>query len=264
MTILENYKHALQEKGYQSDQAQEKAIVSLQRLADEITEFDSAKGSWVKRWFNKSAAPKGIYLWGGVGRGKSFLMDLFYRSIPIEKKNRLHFHEFMRGVHHALKGLQNQPNPLDTVAKDLSERYHLICFDEFHVSDIADAMILYNLLDALFKHEVCFIMTSNYAPDALYPDGLHRERILPAIELIKKRMEIINVDAGIDYRVKTQALEKVYFYPHNEHALQMLQRLFKHLGGEQVSDNKIEIENRIITSVAHRSKAIWFDFATLC
>src|SRR5690625_4825617 len=264
MTIIESYHQALQAKGYQADSAQENAVTSLQRLADELQHYEAARQSLVKRWFSKPEPPGGIYFWGGVGRGKRVVMDLFYQNIAIEKKTRLHFHEFMRGVHQALKELKSQSDPLDAVAKDLADRYHLICFDEFHVSDIADAMILYTLLQALFRHEVCFIMTSNYAPDALYPDGLHRERILPAIELIKKRMEIINVDAGIDYRVKTQALEKVYFYPHNEHALQMLQRLFKHLGGEQVSDNKIEIENRIITSVAHRSKAIWFDFATLC
>lgn len=264
MTIIESYHQALQAKGYEADAAQENAVTSLQRLADEIQTYDAAKKSLVKRWFSKPEPPRGIYLWGGVGRGKSFLMDLFYENIAIENKTRLHFHEFMRGVHQALKELKSQPDPLDAVAKDLSERYHLICFDEFHVSDIADAMILYNLLQALFRHEVCFIMTSNYAPDILYPDGLHRERLLPAIDLIKERMEVINVDAGMDYRVKTQALEQVYYHPHDSQVEERLQRLFNHLCGGHTLGHKLEVENRVLESKGRGNDVVWFDFTTLC
>src|SRR5690625_3187726 len=264
MSILESYQQALAAKGYQADPAQEKAVHSLQRLADELLYYDQAKQSLVKRWFSKPTPPQGIYLWGGVGRGKSFLMDLFYQSIDIQKKTRLHFHEFMRGVHQALKELKSQADPLDAVAKDLADRYHLICFDEFHVSDIADAMILYTLLQALFRHEVCFIMTSNYAPDALYPDGLHRERLLPAIDLIKERMEVINVDAGVDYRVKTQALEQVYYHPHDDQTEARLERLFNHLCGGRTLSSQIEIENRMLQSKGRGHEVVWFDFATLC
>lgn len=264
MTIIDSYRQALKEKGYQPDAAQENAITHLQRLADEIQTYQAAKQSLVRRWFSKPEPPRGIYLWGGVGRGKSFLMDLFYKSIDIKKKNRLHFHEFMRGVHQALKDLKHQSDPLDVVAKDLAERYQLICFDEFHVSDIADAMILYNLLQALFRHEVCFIMTSNYEPDTLYPDGLHRERLLPAIDLIKERMEIINVDAGVDYRIKSQALEQVYFYPNDAKVEQHLEGLFKQLSEGHILDNQIEVENRVLHSKGRSDEVVWFDFATLC
>jgi len=264
MSILESYQQALAAKGYQADPAQEKAVHSLQRLADELLYYDQAKQSLVKRWFSKPTPPQGIYLWGGVGRGKSFLMDLFYQSIDIQKKTRLHFHEFMRGVHQALKELKSQADPLDAVAKELSDRYHLICFDEFHVADIADAMILYNLLQALFRHEVCFIMTSNYAPDALYPDGLHRERLLPAIELIKDKMEVINVDAGVDYRVQSQALEQVYFTPHDEAVQARMQRLFNHLSGGHQLSPELEIENRTLSSIGRSNDVIWFDFQGLC
>lgn len=264
MTIFESYQQALKTKGYAPDAAQEKAVASLQRLADELHEYTVSKGSLLKRWFSKPIPPKGIYLWGGVGRGKSFLMDLFYQAATTERKTRLHFHEFMRGVHQALKDLKSQADPLEFVARDLAQRYDLICFDEFHVSDIADAMILYHLLNALMQHEVCFIMTSNYAPDALYPDGLHRDRLLPAIALIKERMEVINVDAGVDYRVRSQNLEKVFFYPHNEAALTQLERLFAHLSGGQTLETTIEIENRSIDSIRRGDDVIWFDFATLC
>ena len=264
MTIIDSYQQALQAKGYQADAAQENAVASLQRLANEIENYQAAKQSLVKRWFAKPEPPRGIYLWGGVGRGKSFLMDLFYQNIDIEKKTRLHFHEFMSGVHQALKELKSQSDPLDAVAKELSERYHLICFDEFHVSDIADAMILYNLLQALFKHEVCFIMTSNYAPDTLYPDGLHRERLLPAIDLIKERMEVINVDAGVDYRTKSQALEQVYFCPNDAEADRHLERLFNHLCGGHTLGSQLEVENRVLQSKGRGNDVVWFDFATLC
>ncbi len=151
-------------------------------------------------------------MWGGVGRGKSFLMDSFFAVVPVQRKTRLHFHEFMREVHRELEDLKGQADPLDELARRIAKRYRLICFDEFHVSDIADAMILYRLLDRLFDNGVQFVMTSNYDPDTLYPDGLHRDRLLPAIELIKSKLDVINVDAGIDYRKRT--LSQVDGVPH--------------------------------------------------
>src|SRR3546814_7422378 len=135
-------------------------------------------------------------MWGGVGRGKSFLMDAFYLTVPVRRKTRIHFHEFMRGVHRELDRVKGQPDPLDVVATRIAKRYRLICFDEFHVSDVADAMILYRLLFRLFELGTSFVMTSNYEPSTLYPDGLHRDRILPAIQLIEERMDVLNVDIG--------------------------------------------------------------------
>ena len=144
--------------------------------------------------------PRGVWLHGGVGRGKSFLMDCFYEAVAIRRKGRLHFHEFMRGVHRELRDLRSVEDPLDEVARRVARRYRLICFDEFHLSDIADAMILERLLHGLFGNGVTFVMTSNYAPDGLYPDGLHRESVLPAIELLNERLDVLSVDAGVDYR----------------------------------------------------------------
>src|SRR5690625_4584327 len=164
MTIIESYHQALQAKGYQADSAQENAVTSLQRLADELQHYEAARQSLVKRWFSKPEPPRSIYLWGGVGRGKSFLMALFYHNIATEKKSRLDFHGLMRAGHQGLKELNSQSDRLDAVANDVADRYRLICFDGFHVSDIAYALILSTLLQAVFRHAVCFIMTSNYAP----------------------------------------------------------------------------------------------------
>ena len=207
MNVQEFYQHALTERGFQSDEAQQRAVDRLQRSYDEWAHYKSRRSSSLKRLVNRPDVPRGVYLWGGVGRGKSFLMDSYYSVVPMVRKTRLHFHEFMRGVHRQLDELKGVADPLDEVARRIAKKYRLICFDEFHVSDIADAMILYNLLKALFDNGVSFIMTSNYDPDLLYPDGLHRDRMLPTIALLKERLDVMNVDAGVDYRKR--ALEQV-------------------------------------------------------
>lgn len=164
MDVISYYQQALATKGYVADAAQEQAIQRLQQLYNDFLVYNENQQSLLKRWFSKTEPPKGVYLWGGVGRGKSFLMDAFYQSLPIERKARLHFHEFMRGVHDQLKALRSQSDPLEVVAKTIAQRYDIICFDEFHVSDIADAMILHKLLYELFEQGVSFVMTSNYEP----------------------------------------------------------------------------------------------------
>lgn len=182
---------------------------------------------------SKPALPRGVYLWGGVGRGKSLLMDCFFQHVPLERKVRLHFHEFMRATHREMHELRGTENPLDEVAQRVARRYRLICFDEFHVSDIADAMILERLLTALFDSRVGFIMTSNYHPDDLYPDGLHRDRVLPAIALLKDRLDIVKVDGGIDYRRLARGQFRAYITPLNGETEHEIRVIFGRLCSEQ-------------------------------
>ena len=210
MNVEEFYQKALLERDFKADAAQRRAVDRLQQCYDDWVQYKAQRSSTFKRLINRPQVPKGVYMWGGVGRGKSFLMDSFYSVVPVVRKTRLHFHEFMRGVHQQLDELKGVADPLDEVAKRIAKKYRLICFDEFHVSDIADAMILYNLLSALFANGVSFIMTSNYDPDLLYPDGLHRDRMLPTIALLKDKLDVMNVDAGVDYRGR--ALEQVESY----------------------------------------------------
>ena len=168
-------------------------------------------------------------MFGGVGRGKSFLMDCFFAAVPIQRKTRLHFHEFMREVHRELAAIQGTVNPLDELGKRMAKRYRLICFDEFHVADITDAMILHRLLVALFDNGVGFVTTSNFEPNGLYPDGLHRDRILPAIDLLNQRMQVLNVDNGTDYRRRTLEMVKLYHSPLGEQADAEMQDAFNRL-----------------------------------
>jgi cell division protein ZapE len=191
-------------------------------------------------------------------------MDSFYMIVPVQRKTRLHFHEFMREVHRELEELKGQADPLDELARRVSKRYRLICFDEFHVSDIADAMILYRLLDKLFENGVQFVMTSNYDPDTLYPDGLHRDRMLPAIELIKQKLDVINVDAGIDYRQRTLAQVEVYHTPLGAAADKSLRDAFARLAAVPDESPILHIEKREIKALRRADGVVWFDFATLC
>ena len=198
--VLSFYEHALKVRGFQSDAAQHRAVERLQAMFEEWVAYKHARRNAFLKLVSRPELPRSVYFWGWVGRGKSFLMDAFYSMVPLVRKTRLHFHEFMRSVHRELDELKGMADPLDELARRIARRYRLICFDEFHVSDIADAMILYRLLDQLFANGVVFVMTSNYEPKTLYPDGLHRDRILPAIDLIYDRFDVLNVDSGVDYR----------------------------------------------------------------
>jgi cell division protein ZapE len=206
-----------------------------------------------------------VWMWGGVGRGKSFLMDCLYSALPAKvPKLRIHFHEFMRSVHRELDMLKGQKDPLKVLAAKLAKRYCVICFDEFHVSDIADAMILERLLLPLFDAGVVFVMTSNYTPDALYPDGLHRDRILPAIALLKSQLDVVNVDAGVDYRRTTLSKVQAYLQPNDAKANSQLKRIFDSLAEAHDEVAELLIENRVVPCVRKAGGVIWFDFETLC
>ena len=264
MNVLESYEHTLAERGYHSDPAQRAAVARLQRYYDDWAIFKEQRSSAVQRFFKRPEIPRGVYLWGGVGRGKSFLMDAFYATVPVRRKTRLHFHEFMRSVHRQLDEVKGMQDPLDEVARRISKNYRLICFDEFHVSDVADAMILYRLLLKFFEFGTSFVMTSNYEPSTLYPDGLHRDRLLPAIKLIQDRMDILNVDAGIDYRRRTLEQVKCYHTPGGAQADEALQLTFTQLADTAAQDPVLLIEHREIRAKQRAGSVVWFDFATLC
>lgn len=264
MNVREFYQQALTQRAFTADPAQLAAVERLQFAFDQWVDFKSQRSNRFKRLVNNPVVPRGVYMWGGVGRGKSFLMDSFYLVVPVVRKTRLHFHEFMRGVHRELDELKGIADPLTEVAKRIARKYRLICFDEFHVSDIADAMILYNLFSVLFDQGVSFIVTSNYRPDTLYPDGLHRDRMLPTIALLKEKLDIVNVDAGTDYRM--QALEQVeaYHVPINAKSDRALRDAFGAVAESADENPVVRIESREIRSLRRAGGAIWFDFATLC
>jgi cell division protein ZapE len=246
------------------DDAQKRAASRLQDLADTLALFRAARQNTLKRIFSPPALPRGLYLWGGVGRGKSFLMDAFYATVPIRRKSRMHFHPFMREVHRELDTLRREEDPLVIVAQRWAERYRLICFDEFHVSDIADAMILGRLLTAMFEQGIVFVMTSNYRPDDLWRDGLQRGRFLPTIALLKERLDVLHVDAGVDYRLR--ALEQVatYHTPLGPETERHLVAAFDRFAFGEDEDLRLTIEGREIMAKRCAGGAVWFDFHTLC
>ncbi len=264
MTVTERYRAALAARGYRSDPAQEAAIARLQRLADELEHFKLIRASVLKRIVVRPDVPRGVWMHGGVGRGKSFLMDCFFEAVDIRRKGRLHFHEFMRGVHRELRDLRSVKDPLDEVARRVARRYRLICFDEFHLSDIADAMILERLLTGLFANGMTFVMTSNYAPDGLYPDGLHRASVLPAIALLKQRLDVISVDAGTDYRRLTMKGIATYLTPLGPAAGRGLRDAFDRIATGADEEPVLRIENREIPALRRAGGVVWFDFRTLC
>jgi cell division protein ZapE len=264
MNVTDYYEHELETRGYQSDAAQLSAVERLQRCYDEWVAYKARRSNAFKKLISRPELPRGVYMWGGVGRGKSFLMDSFFAVVPVQRKTRLHFHEFMREVHRELEELKGTADPLDELARRVAKRYRLICFDEFHVSDIADAMILYRLLDRLFGAGVQFVMTSNYDPDLLYPDGLHRDRLLPAIELIKSKLDVINVDAGTDYRKRTLSQVKAYHTPLGAAADKALRADFAKLAAVPDESPILRIEKRELKALRKADGVVWFDFATLC
>ena len=264
MNVQEYYQLALAERGFTSDPAQQAAVDRLQQAYDDWVQYKAQRSSAFKRLINRPDVPRGVYMWGGVGRGKSFLMDSFYSVVPVVRKTRLHFHEFMRAVHGQLDELKGVADPLDEVARRIARKYRLICFDEFHVSDIADAMILYNLLTALFNNGVSFVMTSNYEPSTLYPDGLHRDRMLPTIALLQEKLDVLNVDAGNDYRKRAMEQVQAYYTPLNATSDLALREAYAKVADTADQSPIVRIENREIRALRHAGGVIWFDFATLC
>ena len=264
---------------YQPDPAQAQAIKHLQGLYDALVKtpppgllssLRAQLGALLRRPFGVVAVPQapsiqGLYLWGGVGRGKTCMMDVFYESLPFKRKLRVHFHRFMREVHHQLRELQGEVNPLRQVATHLSSRARVLCFDEFFVSDIADAMLLAGLLEALFQRGLVLVATSNLAPDLLYQDGLQRRRFLPAIDLLKQQCRVHHLDAGPDYRLRLLATAEIYHYPLDPAAETGLAHAFKKIAPDEGgSEVLLQIENRSIPTRYCADGVVWFDFEAVC
>ncbi len=264
MSVRSTYEAELRARGFSADPAQLRAVEALERCAREWSVYKQKRSNSLKKLFVHPEIPRGVYMYGGVGRGKSFLMDCFFNAVPLKRKTRLHFHEFMREVHRELRDLQGTVNPLDVLGARIAQRYKLICFDEFHVADVTDAMILHRLLDALFKAGVGFVTTSNFHPDGLYPDGLHRDRILPAIAMLKQKLEVINVDHGTDYRQRTLTHVELYHCPLDAQADASLEATFAKLAEAHDEEPVMHIESRQIPAVRRAGGVIWFDFRTLC
>lgn len=264
VSVKKAYQAELVTRGYTADPAQLRAIDALDACAKQWSKFKEKRSNAFKKLINRPDIPRGVYMYGGVGRGKSFLMDCFFNAVPLRRKTRLHFHEFMREVHRELAGLQGTVNPLDELAKRIAKKYRLICFDEFHVADITDAMILHRLLAALFDNGVGFVTTSNFKPNDLYPNGMHRDRILPAIALLNQHLEVINVDNGTDYRRRTLEQLKLYHVPLGPVADEAMNEAFVRLAETQDEDPVLHIEAREIQARRKAGGLVWFDFKTLC
>ena len=262
--VRQLYQQTLQERGYTTDAAQELALVALERCEHEWMVYKSRRRSPLTKLLIRPPIPRGVYMYGGVGRGKSFLMDCFFQAVPLQRKTRLHFHEFMREVHRELQDLKGTADPLDELGRRIARRFRLICFDEFHVADVTDAMILHRLLQSLFNNRVSIVTTSNFEPDALYPNGLHRDRILPAIELLKAKLQVVNVDAGVDYRQQTLQDLDMYHCPLGEDAEALMEAAFVRLAEARDEDAVMQIEHRSLRAIRRAGGVVWFDFRTLC
>ena len=260
----ERYAQALASGQFLPDQEQAQAVHELDRVWQELIQrFKASKKAF--RRFRRQTAPKGVYMWGGVGRGKTWLMDQFYESVPFRRKTRMHFHHFMQYVHRELNKLSGQRNPLELVADQIYKEAVVICFDEFFVSNVTDAMILSDLFQKLFTRGITLVATSNIAPDGLYKNGIHRDRFIPTIEMVKKNCVILNVDAGVDYRLRVLKQAQLFKSPlTHEHKLWMAQR-FTALTQTQVqSQEAILINNRIVETIGHTEDVLWCEYSELC
>lgn len=264
MAVRELYLRTLAERGYSADPAQLRAVDSLERCENEWAAYKARRSNALTKLVVRPPIPRGVYMYGGVGRGKSFLMDCFFNAVPLQRKTRLHFHEFMREVHRELAELHGTVNPLQELARRMARRYRLICFDEFHVADVTDAMILHRLLDALFENRVSIVTTSNFKPDDLYPNGLHRDRILSAIELLKDKLEVVNVDNGTDYRQVTLAQVGLYHTPLSDAAEAAMTDAFDRLAEAKDESPVLHIEHRALRTRRRAGGVVWFDFKELC
>lgn len=272
MTPLEQYHNDLQRPDFFEDASQRNAVEKLEDLYHRLVERAHApveKQGFLESLFKKKtpvkAPEKGLYFWGGVGRGKTYLVDTFFESLPFDKKLRMHFHRFMHRIHHELKLLDGEQDPLQKIADKLADEAHILCFDEFFVSDITDAMILGTLMEALFERGICLVATSNIVPDELYRNGLQRARFLPAIALINQHCEVVNVDAGTDYRLRTLEQAEIFHFPLDEAAGENLKEYFYKLATEPCHESlEIEINNRKLIAEREAEGVVHFEFATLC
>ncbi len=272
MTPIERYLVDQSDGGFTKDTAQREIVEYLNdlylNLLNEPIVPANPTGFFAK--FKRTTkpvltAPKGLYLWGGVGQGKTYLMDLFYDSIPFPEKKRTHFHRFMQQVHQQLTALNKVPDPLQLVADKIASECRVLCFDEFFVSDITDAMLLGRLFEALFTRGICLVATSNIHPDGLYKNGLQRARFLPAIAALKEHCTVLKLDSGTDYRLRELEQAEIYHSPLDNQATIELQRLFDHMTVSDVEfEASLEIEGRTIEVNQCAEGVVWFDYQVIC
>ncbi|ELY2041043.1 cell division protein ZapE [Enterobacter ludwigii] len=270
------YQLALNEGTHQPDDVQREAVNRLDTIYQELTAkpaegeqssgLKAALGRLLGKKEPQTHAPvRGLYMWGGVGRGKTWLMDLFYLSLPGTRKQRLHFHRFMLRVHEELTALQGKSDPLEIVADRFKAETDVLCFDEFFVSDITDAMLLGGLMKALFARGITLVATSNIPPDELYLNGLQRARFLPAIDAIKQHCDIMNVDAGVDYRLRTLTQAHLWLSPLNDETTQQMDKLWLALAGaKRTHAPELEINHRPLQTLGVENQTLAVSFATLC
>ncbi len=263
------YEAALRGGSIEPDPAQERAVGELQALFEALLSIPRPRPrGLLQRLSRRREGPdpvRGLYLWGGVGRGKTYLVDLFFECLPFSDKKRTHFHRFMHKVHAQLKGLRDRRDPLATVADAFAAETRVLCFDEFIVNDIGDAMILAGLLKHLFARNVTLVATSNIPPDALYRGGLQRDRFLPAIELLNRHTRVLEVNGDTDYRLQFLDRAEIYFQPLGSRATDGLAHNFEHVAPEAGQDEVVlDIDGRDIRSVRHADGVVWFDFAEIC
>ena len=273
MTPLDKYQADLDSGAISPDAQQRQVVESLQRLHQQLRESADPQpllGRLLRRLGRSGSAgdvPRGIYLWGGVGRGKTYLMDLFYETVSSDRKLRTHFHRFMQRVHQGLARHQGRKNPLEAVADEVAGEAFLLCFDEFFVLDIGDAMILAGLLEALFARGVVLVATSNIHPDGLYENGLQRARFLPAIELIKAHTRVIELGSGTDYRLRQLSQAKLYHHPEDADTERLLWQSLQDLAPDRLElaqHTELTILGRTIPCRCCAGDVAWFTFAALC
>ncbi|MCU6159446.1 AFG1 family ATPase [Enterobacter bugandensis] len=270
------YQLALNEGTHQPDDVQREAVNRLEMIYQALTakpaetEQNGGLKAAFGRLLGKKTPPahapvRGLYMWGGVGRGKTWLMDMFYQSLPGERKQRLHFHRFMLRVHEELTALQGKSDPLEIVADRFKAETDVLCFDEFFVSDITDAMLLGGLMKALFARGITLVATSNIPPDELYRNGLQRARFLPAIDAIKQHCDIMNVDAGVDYRLRTLTQAHLWLSPLNAETTREMDKLWLALAGaKRENAPTLEINHRPLPTLGVENQTLAVSFATLC
>ena len=267
MTIKDAYAAAVQAHGLQADVAQDRVVEHLQKLQQKVLQQNSFARR-LRNWLpgtSDYAGIRGIYLWGGVGRGKTLLMDLFFTSLAIDQKKRVHFHRMMSDIHARLRALDGIEDPLDKIAADIAASVRVLCFDEFYVSDIADAMLLGKLLDGLFKRGVTLVATSNSRPADLYSGGLQRERFLPAIALLEQHTDVIELDSGTDYRLQLLQEAGTYLTPAGDDTNAKLQHYFDEIASAEIIENRtLQILGRDVRTRRCAKGVAWFDFMEIC
>lgn len=241
------------------------AIDQLETLWQQLVEFKAKRNQFLGRSLLSPDVPKGLYIWGGVGRGKTLLMDGFYHCLPYRRKRRIHFHNFMLEVHHEMKLLADQRDPLLALADKIEHATRLLCLDEFHVVDIVDAMILGRLLAALLERGVVLLTTSNYAPDDLYSNGLQRQNFLPAIALLKRELKVLHLDGGTDYRMLQMARDPLFMRAGEADAEERMRSLFQRLAVGAANDvSNIQVRQISIPVKRATREVVWFEFSELC